>query len=58
MTGDMREVCTDLFSPPDPGGTAYKQPRSSSLPPTEERVKGGGDNKRRKGDLEITRERI
>ena len=46
------KVSTDLFSPPGPGGTACKQPRYSSHPPSrrEERERDGagrrGDNRR------------
>ncbi len=42
MTGDKVEVGTNLFSPPDPGGTVCKKLQSSSLPPREKREKEGG----------------
>lgn len=33
---------TNLFSPPDPGGTVCKKPCSSSLPPREKREREEG----------------
>lgn len=51
MTGDKAEVGTDLFSPPDPGGTACKQPWSSSLPPREKREREKGTEKQQKREM-------
>lgn len=50
MTGDKVEVGTNLFSPPDPGGTVCKKPQSSSLPPREKTEREGGrrNDKRQK----------
>lgn len=52
MTGEQkkREACTDLFFPPGPGGTACKQPPSSSLPSLSLPGRGGGEEEERKKD--------
>lgn len=47
MTGDKVQVGTNLFSPPDPGGTACKKLWSSSLSPKEKTEKEGSTAKRR-----------